>query len=40
MGKLGDPSSIGMFKLIVKICFALLIAGSIYFVYADPLEAR
>lgn len=38
MGKLGDPSSIGMFKLIVKICFALLIAGSIYFVYADPLE--
>ncbi len=38
MGKLGDPSSIGMFKFIVKICFALLIAGSIYFVYANPLE--
>ncbi|MCG8536892.1 MAG: NAD(P)(+) transhydrogenase (Re/Si-specific) subunit beta, partial [Pseudomonadales bacterium] len=38
MGKLGDPSSIGMFKLIVKICFALLIAGAIYFVYADALE--
>ena len=38
MGKLGDPSSIGMFKMIVKICFALLIAGAIYFVADDPLE--
>ena len=38
MGKLGDPSSIGMFKLIVKICFVLLVSGSIYFVIDGPLE--
>jgi len=38
MGKLGDPSSIGMFKMIVKVCLALLVAGSIYFVSTNPLE--
>ncbi|MEE2732322.1 MAG: NAD(P)(+) transhydrogenase (Re/Si-specific) subunit beta [Pseudomonadota bacterium] len=38
MGKLGDPSSIGMFKAIVKVCVVLLLAGSCYFVYTDPLQ--
>lgn len=38
MGKLGDPSQIGMFKAIVKVCFALLLVGSIYFVAYNPLE--
>ncbi len=38
MGKLGDSSQVRMFKMIVKICFALLIAGTIYFVSTDPLE--
>ncbi len=38
MGKLGDPASIGMFKIIVKVCFAILIVGTIYFVSCNPLE--
>lgn len=39
MGKLGDTSQVKMFKAIVKVCFALLIAGSIYFCYGDTMHA-
>lgn len=39
MGKLGDTSQVKMFKAIVKVCFALLIAGSIYFCYGDTVHA-
>lgn len=39
MGKLGDTSQVKMFKAIVKISFALLIVGSIYFVYGDTVHA-
>ena len=39
MGKLGDSSQVKMFKAIVKVCFALLIAGSIYFIYGDTMHS-
>lgn len=39
MGKLGDSSQVKMFKAIVKVCFALLIAGSAYFLYGDTMHS-
>lgn len=38
MGKLGDFVLIGMFKVIVKVCFVLLIVGFVYFVVFNFFE--
>ena len=39
MGKLGDTSQVKMYKAIVKLCFVLLLAGTIYFIYGNPLHS-
>ncbi len=39
MGKLGDTSQVKMFKSIVKVCFALLIIGTGYFLYGDTIHS-
>lgn len=35
-GKIGDTKHVKAYKWVVKLCFAALIAGSAYFVYAGP----
>ena len=39
MGKLGDTSQVKVYKAVVKLCFALLLAGTIYFIYGNPLHS-
>jgi len=39
MGKINDAKQIRVYKAIVKLGFAFLIAGSVFFVYNDPLNA-
>lgn len=38
-GKIGDTKHVKAYKWVVKLCFAALIAGSAYFVYAGPSHA-
>lgn len=38
-GKIGDTQHVKAYKWVVKLCFAVLIAGTAYFVYAGPQHA-
>lgn len=38
MGKLGDTSQVALFKKIVKVCFAILVLGALYFIYS-PMDS-
>jgi len=40
MGKVGDAKQVKLYKAIVKLGFAILLAGSIYLVYGNPLHAE